>query len=150
MKTTLLAIAIVAMSVLIEDTMADPLAEYRWKSRVLLVFSSSADDEKARELRESIAAHGREFTDRDIVIGWIYADASGQLAGDELGAEHSESLRDAAVIADDDFQVLLIGKDGGVKSRYGSPPPLEDVFALIDSMPMRRAEMRRRAPESVN
>ena len=38
--------------------------------------------------------------------------------------------------------VVLIGKDGGVKSR--SPDlDLEATFGLIDQMPMRKAEMRR-------
>lgn len=150
MKFALLTVVVVAMSVLIEDTLADPLAELRWKNRVLLVFSAGADNEESREMRESIREHDSDFAHRDMVVGWVYADASGKLAGIDLSAEYSASLRDAAGIADDDFQVLLVGKDGGVKSRYASPPLLEDVFALIDSMPMRRAEMRRRASVSAN
>ena len=35
---------------------------------------------------------------------------------------------------------VLIGKDGGVKSR-GETLDLDSMFDLIDSMPMRRAEM---------
>lgn len=41
-----------------------------------------------------------------------------------------------------DFELVLIGKDGGVKARTSDPNALEDFLALIDSMPMRRAEMR--------
>jgi hypothetical protein len=38
-----------------------------------------------------------------------------------------------------------IGKDGGVKLRSAEPVAAGDFFALIDTMPMRRREMRERA-----
>lgn len=38
-------------------------------------------------------------------------------------------------------RVLLIGKDGGIKSREPSLN-LEGIFRRIDAMPMRRQEMR--------
>jgi len=41
-----------------------------------------------------------------------------------------------------DFEVILIGLDGGVKLRQTSLLSLEKLFALIDGMPMRRAEIR--------
>jgi hypothetical protein len=43
--------------------------------------------------------------------------------------------------------VLLIGKDGGLKSR-SSNLDLEATFGLIDQMPMRRQEMRRESDDS--
>lgn len=41
------------------------------------------------------------------------------------------------------FEVRLIGKDGGEKLRSATPVTMTAVFALIDSMPMRQAEMER-------
>ena len=38
------------------------------------------------------------------------------------------------------FRVRLIGKDGGVKFDAAAPVSAEALFALIDAMPMRRAE----------
>ena len=43
------------------------------------------------------------------------------------------------------FRVVLIGKDGGVKLRQEEPISVADLFALIDSMPMRKQEMRQRS-----
>ncbi len=40
------------------------------------------------------------------------------------------------------FQVLLVGKDGGVKLRRDRPVAASEITALIDAMPMRREEMR--------
>jgi hypothetical protein len=43
-----------------------------------------------------------------------------------------------------DFEMVLIGKDGGVKVRTNDLSALVNFLALIDSMPMRRAEVRSR------
>jgi hypothetical protein len=42
------------------------------------------------------------------------------------------------------FSVVLIGKDGGEKLRRATPLSPEELFAIVDAMPMRRAEMRER------
>ena len=39
------------------------------------------------------------------------------------------------------FSVVLIGKDGGEKLRRTTPLTTEELFALVDAMPMRRADM---------
>ena len=39
------------------------------------------------------------------------------------------------------FSVSLIGKDGGEKLHRQQPVTPEEIFALVDTMPMRRAEM---------
>ena len=44
---------------------------------------------------------------------------------------------------DADFEVILIGLDGGVKLRDTKLVSTETLFALIDGMPMRKAELRR-------
>jgi len=40
------------------------------------------------------------------------------------------------------FTVVLIGKDGGEKLRREEGANLGEIFGLIDTMPMRRREMR--------
>jgi hypothetical protein len=40
------------------------------------------------------------------------------------------------------FEVLLVGKDGQVKLRREQPVATSEITALIDTMPMRRNEMR--------
>jgi hypothetical protein len=42
------------------------------------------------------------------------------------------------------FSVVLIGKDGGEKLRRATPLSPDELFAIVDAMPMRRAEMRER------
>ncbi len=42
------------------------------------------------------------------------------------------------------FEVLLIGKDGGEKYRTNTMLEAKQLFALIDAMPMRKDEMKRK------
>ena len=53
------------------------------------------------------------------------------------------TLREALSIRG--FEILLVGKDGGVKLRSPAPVSTRDLFALIDAMPMRQREMRENA-----
>ncbi|MEM9823617.1 MAG: DUF4174 domain-containing protein [Bacteroidota bacterium] len=42
------------------------------------------------------------------------------------------------------FEVLLLGLDGGVKLQQPEVLSCTELFAIIDRMPMRRQELRRR------
>jgi predicted outer membrane lipoprotein len=42
------------------------------------------------------------------------------------------------------FAIILVGKDGGEKFRSYKPVACDSIFAIIDAMPMRQAEMRNR------
>ena len=57
----------------------------------------------------------------------------------------SAGLRDRDVIivtqAAKNFRVRLVGKDGGVKFTGNTPVNPATLFALIDAMPMRQAEL---------
>ena len=75
------------------------------------------------------------FTDRNLV----HIDL---LQGSEEFDEMSQRfVVPHTAVSSSGFQLLLLGKDGGVKLR-SSTASLEDVFSLIDTMPMRRREMR--------
>lgn len=43
------------------------------------------------------------------------------------------------------FLVVLVGKDGGEKHRTDTLLVPEELFAIVDAMPMRRAEIRRKS-----
>ena len=77
------------------------------------------------------------------------------LAADRAGAEERDlvlvesaapdqgRLRRRYDVAPEGFAVLLIGRDGGVKLRSGTPLTTGTLFDAIDAMPMRQAEMGR-------
>ncbi|MCU0398062.1 MAG: DUF4174 domain-containing protein, partial [Cyclobacteriaceae bacterium] len=51
-------------------------------------------------------------------------------------------------VTEEEFRVMLIGKDGGVKLNSQQPVTVNQIFELIDSMPMRQHEMRQKKEKS--
>jgi hypothetical protein len=118
----------------------EPLEELRWSSRVLLVFAVDDQDPRVIAISESIREARCAVEERDLVFGRVLLAGESRIGENMLSAEAAARLRDRFQLAESDFRVLLIGKDGGVKSTYDNVPQLDEVFRLIDSMPMRIRE----------
>jgi uncharacterized protein DUF4174 len=119
----------------------DDLEALRWRNRILLVRAGQAT-EFARSL--SATAPQAALEDRDLMVFVESAEgrwtaAAGSSLSRKLARDITRFLKDAAL--SDEDQVLLIGKDGGLKERYRTFD-LEAISAHIDQMPMRRREMR--------
>lgn len=108
----------------------------------MVVFSPSADDARARTLDANLADRACDLTDRDITVARVPKSGSVRIGSATLEPPATARLRRHYRVGPADFLVVLIGKDGGEKLRVGAVPSLDDVFAVIDSMPMRIAEMR--------
>jgi len=117
----------------------------RWKYRVILVFAHEPFRSTALTNLNEFAA---EIEERE--IAWFVLDDremdtnyDGKLER-ELRSDLMERYFNPVPT---DPVVLLIGKDGALKSRL-SDLDLEATFGLIDQMPMRREEMRRKSDDS--
>ncbi len=99
--------------------------------RLVVVVAMPGDPRATKQhaLLDDAAAALRE---RDVVIQDMTPDAA-RRDRPELGVGSQAA-----------FEVLLIGKDGGVKLRRDKPVAAFEITALIDTMPMRQDEMRRR------
>ncbi len=116
----------------------DPLAEYRWQARPVLVFAPAGDGRMAEQI-ERFAADGSATRDRDIVL----VEIAGGSARAEGRPQDASALRRRFDVADAEFAVILVGKDGTEKKRVAEVTDPRVFFAAIDGMPMRRDEMRR-------
>jgi len=128
----------------------DPLSAYRWKHRLLVLYVPDTEPGRARlaTFRTSLDDRMEDVLARDLLIVPV-----GDLprAGDtlqpvvDLGVQERSGVRRRLGLHGQGAQLVLIGKDGGVKTRQSEGAfDLERLFALIDSMPMRRAEMPQR------
>ncbi|GGD19296.1 hypothetical protein GCM10011342_29960 [Aquisalinus flavus] len=121
------------------------LDDYRWSHRPVLMFHDGKDAACLlceMGFRDEVADG---FIDRDIIFievtpdgtrSWVDGGSGGALA------ETPERLRERFGVEEASFTAILIGKDGGEKGRWTEPPSWEDdIFPLIDSMPMRRREL---------
>ena len=94
------------------------LEPYRWRQRVLVISAPSPTDPRLTAMRRDLKESSCSLKERDLVVL------------ERLGAPG--------------FLVRLLGKDGGEKLRRETPVPVDEILALIDAMPMRREERRRR------
>jgi hypothetical protein len=116
----------------------------RWKNRVLVLFSPSESDPSFQLQKRGLASSAQGVLDRDLMVLEIIEQGQSR-AGNQLLSEKSvQAIRKRFGVQAGPFQVLLIGKDGGVKLRSTEPVSMKDLFGLIDSMPMRQQEMESR------
>jgi effector-binding domain-containing protein len=115
------------------------LEDYRWENRLLLVFESGETPER-REFETRLEQHAEGVVDRDLLMIPV---------GGEGGAwDNAAQISRRFNAADADFLVLLVGKDGTEKKRWTSVPSIEEIFEIIDAMPMRQREMQRKEREA--
>jgi hypothetical protein len=122
------------------------LRRYQWEKRLLLVFAPTHGEPSFQTLRESVAARQSDIEDRDLVVFEMLENGSSTKDGKTLNPAAARLLRERFDVPSGAFSVILVGKDGGVKLERQDRTSLEEIFALIDSMPMRQREMRRENP----
>ena len=116
------------------------LAQYRDKNRVLLVFAPTAQDPAYLEQTKLWKNEKPGFDERQLVVVPVPADARGPEAANILALEKKYGVDAKA------FDVVLLGKDGHDAYRSAKPLRADVLYAAIDAMPMRRAEMKQRPP----
>lgn len=110
----------------------DPLAPHRGRHRILVASAPAPGDATLERQRTVFRAMGKGAGERDVVL----LEAVGSTPG-------ARALRAAVGIGESGFSVVLVGKDGGVKLRSTTVLGSDQLFPLIDAMPMRRKEMSR-------
>ncbi|MDZ7762064.1 MAG: DUF4174 domain-containing protein [Desulfovermiculus sp.] len=121
------------------------LQEYRWKNRLLLVFSPSDTDQTYLELQQALGRAEDRLQDRDMVVFHLFPSGRGKVDGACLSEKEVRSLFQRFDVSDHPLTVILIGKDGGEKARQVGRFDLQAVFDRIDAMPMRQREMRQQS-----
>jgi hypothetical protein len=123
---------------------------HHWQDRLIILFADRPDRSGTTEQFRLFQTHRAGLTERDVVIYGVFESGEiWQVRGEEIttaplvrsqlrqlhrryGAEPGTSL------------VILVGKDGGVKSRYDMPADPHSIFREIDAMPMRQRESGRK------
>lgn len=116
----------------------DPMAKYRGSDRPIVIFAPDRYDQRLVEQIGRFSIHRREFRDRDVIVievGGPFMRAEGR------GLPHAPLMRERYGIAEDDFTVVLIGKDGEEKLRVTEVTDPTVFYDLIDTMPMRQQEL---------
>ncbi|MGI9201914.1 MAG: CIA30 family protein [Woeseiaceae bacterium] len=122
------------------DERAFIVEQYQWQKRVLVVSAKDTNDRNLVRLQSELAIAMSEFTDRDMELV-VLLDSGISLAGyRQLTPLEVERTRAELGIQSGRPALRLIGKDGSLKLAAESAS-MDEIFALIDTMPMRRNEM---------
>lgn len=112
--------------------------------RQIIVFSTPAS-ESGKHVQHLVDTLRCQLIERDTDVRFV--DVTELPGGNTAPTGTQGTLVELARLRSNqqtDFEVVLIGKDGGVKARTSDPDALQDFLTLIDTMPMRRAEIRSR------
>ncbi len=103
------------------------LNQYQWQYRPVVIFAPSETDLNYVHQMAMLEKSKAELAERDIIV---LSDTS-----------HASKGHLRAQLKPAGFEVVLIGKDGGMKIRETKPISSEDLLSTIDRMPMRKANL---------
>ena len=114
---------------------------YQWRNRVLVISAPSSDDTELLEQLAELASTSDEFADRDMVLVTLLDNADSRANGCKLTSAEVAAARTDLGIRPGAFVLKLIGKDGTVKLTASDTTSIKEIYALIDTMPMRQREL---------
>ena len=137
-------LGVLVVFVLAQNVWGADLSAYHWKHRLLLIFAPNGTDPRLVAFEERTDARRVDMQDRDLLTFRILETGPSGRPGVPMTSEDAEALRRRYKAPAGRFTVILIGKDGGVKLVQEERVSLQAIFDLIDTMPMRRREMRQK------
>lgn len=129
-KFSLLAlfVSLLAVFAVAQET-SDPLAEYKWIARPLVIFADSPFDPRFVRQMEMLAEDPAILEERDVVI----------LTDTDLEAYGPLRQR----LRPYEFTVVLLDKEGNIVLRKSSPWTPRELSRAIDKLPIRKDEIDR-------
>ena len=141
MKTLKLCFFILLMSNGILNS--QNLDAHTWENRVILLLSDTKENTSLHEQLEILLKEKEGLQDRKLLIYRVFPNSYSK--GLKNGAwKDSKTLYRDFKKSTAAFEIVLIGLDGGEKLRQDFVITAKDLFALIDAMPMRVNELRKR------
>ncbi len=123
---------------------ANPLVTDRGLFRPLIIVAPNAADPELRRMQERLGARQAAFEEREMLLYTVAGDY-GERAGKPMTDAEIRALLEALGIdSQGPMTVILVGKDGGKKMQLEGYVSPQQVFDIIDRMPMRQRESEHR------
>ena len=106
---------------------ADPLAEYLWLQRPLVIFADTPNDPRFKRQMELLEDTPEELELRDVIVVT------------DTDPDEDSALREK--LHPRGFMLVVIGKDGKVAFRKPVPWSVRELIHAIDKIPMRQDEI---------
>ncbi len=145
------SLAILGMLMLLNLNGQD-MEKYKWQNRILIIKTSNKEDPKYLEQIKEYNNSNVALKERKLllfeIVGDSYRMTDYQKLTDESQWQSLSDLDESIFDELAEFEVVLIGLDGGVKLKETEVLKKEDLFSIIDSMPMRLREIRQKKSEN--
>ncbi|XP_041857435.1 coiled-coil domain-containing protein 80 [Melanotaenia boesemani] len=133
------------------------LSRFRWRRRLFIISAPSDEEWSYQQQLYALSSQacnlglrhiailklvGTELADMGGVLELYPINGSATVEREGLSASLVKDMRNYFQISPEYFSMLLVGKDGNVKSWYPSPMwSMAIIYDLVDSMQLRRQEM---------
>lgn len=124
---------------------AQDFSSYRWENRLILLFADAEENgDLAKQLKEFMSDKAA-LAERKLLIFFIHEQETRMIFPQSKSLSHQSDLWKQFAQKNTPFELQLIGLDGGRKLSKKAFVSKEYLYALIDGMPMRKAEIRAKA-----
>ena len=123
--------------------MGQSLDQHLWKNRLLLVLGDTSINEQWQDQLFELDNCKAVLDERKIITYQVLPEKY-KRSGDTDWVDHRAFYSDY-LTEGSPFSIILIGLDGGIKVNSNDLLSCQQIAAVIDQMPMRKAELRRRS-----
>lgn len=126
-KTPAKEVRLEDLIVMVDDSAPDPLAPFRWKKRVLVLFAPTPEDPRLKRQLDLLSESPELLAERDVVI--------------VIDADPERPGRLREIFRPVDFAFVLVDKAGELALRKPVPWGVDELADFIDSLPIRQQEI---------
>ena len=105
---------------------------YQWKNRLLLVFAPLENHPAYQRQMQLFEGKKSGFDDRDLLVVKLLAEGTSYLDSQSIDEATAAQLRSQFNVGQEEFRVILVGKDGTSKRRDNTPVEPTVIFNQID------------------
>lgn len=129
----------------ISTNQAQDLSKHTWNQRILILTSDQIDNSLYLQQVEELANKHNELEERKLVVYHVFPQKVLTGIQPPTATFATSSLYKRFKNRNTPYSITLIGLDGGIKLQQSKLLLCKDLFGLIDGMPMRRAEIRKKS-----
>lgn len=126
------------------DVNAQNLSSHQWKDRVVLILTTDLSNADYLKQLEELKEEPKALSERKLVVYQITPTQCKEGLDEEGKWKQDMDLYNKYKTTNSNVEVKLIGLDGGIKLDQKEFLPREKLFSVIDGMPMRRNELRKK------
>ncbi len=128
----------------ISPSNAQDLSSHQWKDRLIIIQSNDPSSQLFKNQILELKNQQKGLEERRLKVYQFLPGKYKRGIGTDTKWENSEKVSKKLLEKDSEFEIILMGLDGGVKLRKNELLKSNEIFGVIDQMPMRQSEMRRK------